>query len=134
VLSEEATEDIERLGGAEPLDEPYLRASVLHLFRKRIVWLLVLFIAEAYTGTALRYFEHTLSERIALAFFIPLLIGTGANTGSQTVTTLVRATAVGEVHLHDLPRVVRREFSVGLLLGLLMALPPMSARGHSASL
>ncbi|HLH22730.1 MAG TPA: magnesium transporter [Chloroflexota bacterium] len=120
VLLEEAGEDIERLGGSQPLDEPYLRASITHLFRKRIVWLLLLFVAEAYTGSVLRFFEETLSEQIALAFFIPLLIGTGGNTGSQTVTLLVGALRVGEVAFHDLARVLRREIVVGLLLGGVM--------------
>ncbi|MCC7372392.1 MAG: magnesium transporter [Chloroflexi bacterium] len=120
VLLEEAGEDIERLGGSEPLDEPYLRASIGHLFRKRIGWLLVLFVAEAYTGTVLRHFESTLSEMVSLAFFIPLLIGTGGNTGSQTVTTLVRAMATGDVRPEDWWRVVRRELAVGSLLGLVM--------------
>ena len=122
VLLEEAGEDIERLGGSQPLEEPYMHASVLHLFRKRIIWLLVLFVAEAYTGSVLRFFEDTLSEQISLAFFIPLLIGTGGNTGSQTVTTLVRAMAVGEVAFKDLFRVLRREVAVGLLLGIVMGL------------
>jgi magnesium transporter len=122
VLLEEAGEDIERLGGSLPLEEPYLRASLVHLFRKRIGWLLVLFVAEAYTGTVLRHFETTLSEMVALAFFIPLLIGTGGNTGSQTVTTLVRAMAVGEVQFRDLWRVLRRELCVGALLGVVMGL------------
>lgn len=120
VLLEEAGEDIERLGGSQPLEEPYLRASVWHLFRKRIVWLLVLFVAEAYTGTVLRHFEDTLAEMVALAFFIPLLIGTGGNVGSQTVTTLVRAMGVGEVQFGDLVRVLRRELIVGALLGGIM--------------
>jgi magnesium transporter len=93
---------------------------VLHLFRKRVPWLLVLFIAEAYTGTVLRHFEDTLSEMVSLAFFIPLLIGTGGNVGSQTVTTLVRAMGVGEVQFGDLLRVVRREVAVGALLGAVM--------------
>jgi magnesium transporter len=122
VLLEEVGEDMERLGGSLPLDEPYLRASLVHLFRKRIGWLLVLFVAEAYTGTVLRHFETTLSEMVALAFFIPLLIGTGGNTGSQTVTTLVRAMAVGEVQFRDLWRVLRRELCVGALLGIVMGL------------
>jgi magnesium transporter len=82
----------------------------------------VLFAAEAYTGSVLRFFEDTLSEQIALAFFIPLLIGTGGNTGSQTVSILVRALAVGEVAFKDLFRVLRRELQVGLLLGAVMAL------------
>jgi magnesium transporter len=121
VLLEEAGEDIERLGGSQPLEEPYLRASVLHLFRKRVLWLLVLFAAEAYTGTVLRHFEQTLSEMVSLAFFIPLLIGSGGNTGSQTATTLVRAMGVGEVDFEDLSRVLKRELIVGLLLGVVMA-------------
>jgi magnesium transporter len=120
VLLEEAGEDIERLGGSQPLDEPYLRASIVHLFRKRIVWLLVLFVAEAYTGTVLRHFEDTMAEMVSLAFFIPLLIGTGGNVGSQTVTTLVRAMGVGEVQFRDLFRVLGRELAVGLLLGTVM--------------
>jgi magnesium transporter len=117
VLLEEAGEDIERLGGSQPLEEPYLRASIPHMFRKRIGWLLLLFAAEAYTGSVLGYFEETLSEQIALAFFIPLLIGTAGNTGSQTVTLLVGALRVGEVDFHDLRRVFKREVVVGLLLG-----------------
>jgi magnesium transporter len=120
VLLEEAGEDIERLGGSQPLDEPYLRASVWHIFRKRVLWLMVLFIGQAYTGSVLRAFEDTLSEMVSLAFFIPLLIGTGGNTGSQTVTTLVRAMGVGEVRLSDLLRVLRRELTVGLMLGAVM--------------
>jgi magnesium transporter len=122
VLLEEVGEDMERLGGSLPLEEPYLRASLVHLFRKRIGWLLVLFVAEAYTGTVLRHFEATLSEMVSLAFFIPLLIGTGGNTGSQTVTTLVRAMAVGEVQFRDLWLVLRREICVGALLGVVMGM------------
>jgi magnesium transporter len=120
VLQEEAGEDIERLGGSQPLEEPYLRASVGHLFRKRIVWLLLLFAAQAYTGNVLGYFEGTLEAMIALTFFIPLLIGTGGNTGSQTVTMLVSALRVGEVTVADWIRVLRRETAVGCLLGLAM--------------
>ncbi|MCC6175533.1 MAG: magnesium transporter [Chloroflexi bacterium] len=120
VLLEEAGEDIERLGGSQPLEEPYLRASIFHLFRKRVGWLLVLFFAEAYTGTVLRHFEDTLAHVVSLAFFIPLLIGTGGNVGSQTVTTLVRAMGVGEVRFRDLFRVLSREIAVGLLLGTVM--------------
>jgi magnesium transporter len=122
VLLEEVGEDMERLGGSQPLDEPYLRASVWHLLRKRIPWLLVLFVAEAYTGSVLRHFQETLSEMVSLAFFIPLLIGTGGNVGSQTVTTLVRAMGVGEIQFRDLLRVLRREVAVGSMLGGLMGL------------
>jgi magnesium transporter len=121
VLEEEASEDIERLGGSQPLEEPYLAASVWHLFRKRIVWLLVLFVAAAYTGNVLQAYEDEMLEVVALTFFIPLLIGTGGNTGSQTVTMLVRAMALDEVRLRDIGRVVFREVTVGLLLGAVMA-------------
>ncbi|MFN0071904.1 MAG: magnesium transporter, partial [Chloroflexota bacterium] len=122
VLMEEAEEDIQRLGGSQPLDEPYLRASVGHLFGKRAPWLLFLFLGQAYTSSVLSLFETTLSEMVALAFFIPMLIGTGGNVGSQTVTTLVRAMGTGEVDLGDVFRVLKREITVGTLLGLLMGI------------
>jgi magnesium transporter len=121
VLEEETTEDIEKLGGSEPLDEPYLRIGVVRLAWKRVRWLLVLFIAEAYTGTVLRHFEDELQRAVALTFFIPLLIGTGGNTGTQITTTLTRALALGDVALGDLFRVLRKEWSVAILLGAVMA-------------
>ncbi|PZN13142.1 MAG: magnesium transporter [Bacillota bacterium] len=121
VIHQEATEDIHKLGGSEPLAESYFKTPVWLLFRKRVGWLLVLFVAQAYTGTVLRHFEATLSQMVALAFFIPLLIGTGGNTGSQTVATLVRALAVGEVDFRDILRVLGREVATGALLGTVMA-------------
>ena len=121
VLEAEATEDIERLGGSEPLNVPYRASSVALLVRKRVVWLLLLFLAEAYTGTVLRNFEDELSAVVDLAFFIPLLIGTGGNLGSQTVTLVVRAMALGEVALKDIAWVVWKELRVGLVMGLAMA-------------
>lgn len=122
VIHEEATEDIQKLGGSQPLEEAYFKNSVWSLFRKRIGWLLILFVAEAYTGNVLRYFEDTLDQVIALAFFIPLLIGTGGNSGTQTVTTLVRAMAMGEVGFKDIFKVVRKEVSTGVLLGIVMGM------------
>jgi len=121
VLEEEATEDMERLGGSRPLEVPYLLAGPLTLARKRIGWLLLLFVAEAYTGSVLRAFENELQAVVALTFFIPLLIGTGGNTGSQTVTTVIRAMAVGEVQFRDLFRVWVKEVATGLLLGAVLA-------------
>src|SRR5919197_761876 len=112
---------MERLGGSQQLDEPYLRAAPLTLARKRIGWLLLLFAAEAYTGTVLRHFEGELQRVVALTFFIPLLIGTGGNTGSQTVTTVIRAMAVGEVAFRDLFRVWRKEVGTALALAAVMA-------------
>src|SRR3954471_20856691 len=121
VLEAEATEDIERLGGSEPLNVPYRASSVGLLVRKRVVWLLLLFLAEAYTGTVLRDFQDELTQAVALSFFIPLLIGTGGNMGSQTVTLIVRAMALGEVSLRDIGWIVFKEMRVGLILGAVMA-------------
>jgi magnesium transporter len=122
VVEEETTEDIERLGGSQPLDEPYLRAGPLALARKRVVWLMLLFLGATYTGTVLSHFESELGTVVALTFFIPLLIGTGGNVGSQTVMTVIRALAVGEVEVRDLFRVWLKEVTVGLMLGTVMGL------------
>jgi magnesium transporter len=121
VLDEEATEDIERLGGSQPLETPYRLAPVRLLVRRRIVWLLMLFLAEAYTGTVLRHYQDEVDRVIALSFFVPLLIGTGGNVGSQTVTTLVRAMALGEVRLRDVRWVLGKEVAVGATMGAVMA-------------
>ena len=120
VLQAEATEDIERLGGSQPLNVPYRLSNVPLLVRKRVVWLLVLFVAEAYTGTVLLNFEAELGAVVALGFFIPLLIGTGGNIGSQTVTLIVRAMAIGEITLRDIGWIVFKELRVGLIMGLAM--------------
>jgi magnesium transporter len=121
IAEDEATEDAEKQGGSAPLEVPYLRASPWLLWRKRIVWLLVLFAAEAYTGTVLRAFEDELDAVVALAFFIPLLIGTGGNTGTQITTTLVRAMATGQVRFRDIPTVLAKEMTTGMLIALAMA-------------
>lgn len=122
VMRDEATEDIHKLGGSAPLTESYFQTPILVLIKKRIGWILVLFLAEAYTGTVLRHFEETLAEVVSLTFFIPLLIGTGGNTGSQIVTTLVRGLAVGEVKFRDMVRVLMREMATGLLIGTVMGI------------
>ncbi len=121
VLLEEATEDIERLGGSQPLEVPYRLASLPLLVRKRLPWLLLLFIAGAYTGTVMQAFQQELAQAVALAFFIPLLIGTGGNIGSQTVTLIVRSMALGEVTLRDIAWIIWKEVRVGLALGAIMA-------------
>lgn len=118
VIQEETTEDFQKLGGSQPLSEPYFKTSVWSLFRKRIVWLLVLFIGGAYTANVLESFQHATEKVVALSFFIPLLIGTGGNTGSQIVTTLVRALGVGEVKFQDMFRVMGKEVLTGSLLGI----------------
>jgi len=122
ILELEETEDISRAGGAEPLTVPYLEATVLQLARTRATWLLVLILAAVATVNVLGVFEDTLEEVLALALFIPLLIDTGGNSGSQAATVVIRAMAVGEVRFTDLPRVLKREVTVGLLLGLMLGI------------
>ena len=122
VLEDEATEDIQRLGGAEPLDRPYLDTGVIRVAWKRLGWLLLLFVTETFTGSVLRHFQRELDAIVALAFFVPLLIGTGGNAGSQTTSTIIRALAVGEIRLRDALRVFWHEIRTGLILGLLMAI------------
>ena len=121
ILELESTEDAEMQGGSSPLDTPYLQATPWQLWRKRVGWLLILFVAEAYTGTVLRAFEEQLEAAIALAFFIPLLIGTGGNSGTQITTTIVRAMAVGEVSMRNLGTVLKKELSTGLLISAAIA-------------
>jgi magnesium transporter len=121
VVELEDTEDFSRAGGAEPLEQPYLAAGVFALARKRAPWLLLLAIAFTLTVTVLHSFENALAAVTMLAFFIPLLIGTGGNSGAQAATLVVRAMAVGEVRLTDLTRIIWRETRVGLLLGGLLA-------------
>jgi magnesium transporter len=121
VIEAEDTEDVQRLGGSQPLDQPYLRVRPFELAKKRVGWLLLLFLGATYTGTVLRHFESQLEAAVALTFFIPLLIGTGGNVGSQTVMTVIRAMAVGEVRFGDLFRVWRKEIATAALLATVLA-------------
>jgi len=122
VLIEEQTDDILKMGGVEPgaLDRPYFDNPILRVVRKRIGWLLLLFVAETFTGTVLRHYEGELAAVVALSFFIPLLIGTGGNAGSQTVTTIIRSIALGEIRLKDAWRVLGREATTGVIVGVLV--------------
>jgi magnesium transporter len=120
VLAEEATEDIQRLGGSEPLASPYFAASVPRVVQKRVIWLLFLFVASLLTSSVIRSFEDVLAALVILNAFIPLITGTGGNAGSQTVTTIIRAIAVDEVRPGDIGRAWRREVSVGLILGVIL--------------
>ena len=120
ILEEADSEDQARIGGAEPLRRPYLTTPVRSIVRSRIVWLLVLAIGASLTVQVLGAFEATLEERVVLTLFIPLLIGTGGNTGNQAATTLTRALALGDVRPSDIAQVLAREVRVGLLLGLLL--------------
>ncbi len=123
VLIEEQTEDILRMAAVEPgaMDKPYFDNPILRVVRKRIGWLLLLFVAGTLTSAVLHKFESELAAVVALAFFIPLLIGTGGNAGAQTVMTVIRSLALGEVGVRHAWRVVAREATTGMLLGLLVA-------------
>lgn len=122
VLEEEATEDIQRLGGTEPLSRPYLNTGVLSMMGKRLGWLLLLFITATLTGEVLRLFQGELDAVVALSLFIPLLIGTGGNAGSQTTNIVIRALAVRDIALNDFLRVLWQELRTGLALGLCMGI------------
>ncbi|HHH83013.1 MAG TPA: magnesium transporter [Chloroflexi bacterium] len=118
---EEATEDIQRLGGSLPLREPYLRSSIFSVAMKRIGWLLLLFITGSLTGTVLRIFESELRTVISLTIFVPLLIGTGGNSGSQATSTIIRAIALGDIDFKDGLKALWHELGVGIVLGIGMA-------------
>jgi magnesium transporter len=116
-IVEEQTEDVQKLGAVQPLEEPYFQAGFWSIARKRGGWLTLLFIEEMFTGTALRHYEATLASAIALTFFIPLIISSGGNSGSQSATLITRALAVGDVDMRDAMRVFLRELGQGLVLG-----------------
>ncbi len=122
ILEEEATEDIQRLGGSEPLAQPYFSASVLQVVGKRLVWLLPLFAASLATDLIVTNYEALLAAFISLTIFIPVVSGTAGNAGSQTVATIIRAIAVGEIRLADIGRALSREISVGLILGVVLGI------------
>jgi magnesium transporter len=117
VAEAEATEDIQRVGGMEALDEPYMQIRFARMIQKRAGWLTALFLGEMLTATAMGFFEREIERAVVLALFVPLIISSGGNSGSQASTLVIRALALGEVGLADWWRVIRREFSAGLVLG-----------------
>lgn len=120
VAEEEATRDVQRFGGVEALDEPYRATPIFVLIRKRAIWLVLLFLGEMLTATAMGFFEESIARVVVLALFIPLIISSGGNTGSQAATLLIRALAVREVNLTDWWWVLRRELFSGLALGIIL--------------
>jgi magnesium transporter len=122
VASEEFSEDMQKMGGTSALNEPYLEIPILKLFRKRVFWLVILFLGELLTATAMAYFEDEIKKAVVLALFIPLIISSGGNSGSQASTLIIQAMAVGEITLSDWWRVMRREIISGLLLGTVLGL------------
>src|SRR5262245_6595943 len=122
VAAKEATEDIQKIGGSEALDAPYLDVSFAQMVRKRGVWLSVLFLGEMLTATAMGFFEAEIAKAVVLALFVPLIISSGGNSGSQAATLVVRSLALGEVHLRDWLRVLGRELRTSLTLGAWLGL------------
>ena len=120
VVREEATEDIQKLGGTAALEAPYLQVGLFPMIRKRAGWLSALFLGEMLTATAMGYFEKEIARAVVLALFVPLIISSGGNSGSQATTLVIRAMALGEVRLGDWWRVIRREIAAGLGLGLIL--------------
>lgn len=121
VLQEEATEDIHKIGGSEALDAPYWETGFVSMVRKRGMWLAVLSLGQMLTATAMGYYEDEIARAVVLALFVPLIISSGGNSGSQAATLVIRAMALGEVRLRDWLRVLLRESASGLALGAILA-------------
>ncbi len=122
VTNEEFSEDMQKMGGTEALDEPYLEMPIMKLFKKRVVWLIVLFLGEMLTATAMGYFEDEIAKAVVLALYVPLIISSGGNSGSQASTLIIQAMAVGEIELSDWWRVLGRALISGVLLGSVLGL------------
>ncbi len=122
VVEEEASRDIQNVGGTAALDGPYLHAGFFELVRKRAGWLLILFVGEMFTATAMGFFEKEIERAVVLALFLPLIISSGGNSGSQATTLVIQAMATGDVKLRDWFRVIHRELFVGLALGCILGI------------
>ena len=120
VAEEEATEDIQKFGGMEAMEEPYMRIPLWRMVRKRATWLVVLFLGEMLTASAMGYYEGAIAKAVVLALFLPLIISSGGNSGSQASMLIIRAMALGEVTLRDWWRVMRKEIIAGLMLGFIL--------------
>ncbi len=120
VVREEATEDIQKIGGTEALQMPYMSSPIQDLIRKRAGWLAVLFIGELLTASAMAFYQDEIAAAVVLALFLPLIISSGGNSGSQASTLVIRAMALGEVRIRDWWKVLRREVGVGLTLGAIL--------------
>jgi magnesium transporter len=120
VVREEATEDIQKIGGTTALDAPYLEVGLAEMVRKRVFWLAILFVGSLLTATVIRYYEDEIAKALVLALFIPLIISSGGNSGSQATTLVIRALAIGELRLRDWWRVLLKELRSGLVLGAIL--------------
>jgi magnesium transporter len=122
VIREEETEDVQKMGGMQALDDPYMSISLWEMIKKRGGWLIVLFLGESLTATAMGYFESQLAKAVVLALFVPLIISSGGNTGSQVSTLVIRALSLGEIGIDDWWSIIKRELKVGIILGLMLGI------------
>jgi magnesium transporter len=120
VVEEQASRNIQNLGGMEALDTPYMHSSLHEMVRKRAGWLAILFVGEMFTATAMSFFEEEIAKAVVLALFLPLIISSGGNSGSQATSLIIQAMALGDVKLRDWFRVIRRELVSGLALGVIL--------------
>ena len=120
IANEEFSEDIQKIGGTEALDEPYLDISIFKLLKKRAGWLVLLFLGEMLTASAMQYFQHEIETATVLALFIPLIMSSGGNSGSQASTLIIQAMALGELTITDWWKVMRRELITGMMLGVIL--------------
>ncbi len=122
VRREEETEDLQRMAGMEALDEPYMNMSLWGILRKRAGWLVILFLGETLTATAMGFFENEIAKVVILSLFVPLIISSGGNTGSQASTLVIRALALGEITIRNWWTIIKREIKVGVILGLILGI------------
>jgi magnesium transporter len=122
VLTEEQEEDVQRMAAVEPMAMPYFQTSFFTLVRKRLVWLVVLFVSEFFTGTALRHFDEVIQAVATLAFYVPLCLSAGGNSGGQSSSLVIRGLATGEIQVRDYRRIFVRELGQGLVMGLAIGL------------
>jgi len=120
VAENQATREIQKIGGSEALDEPYMQIAISRMVKKRAGWLVILFLGEMLTATAMGFFESEIEKAVVLALFVPLIISSGGNSGSQATTLVIRAMALGEIYVRDWWRVMRREVLAGLALGTIL--------------
>jgi magnesium transporter len=120
VLTEEQTEDAQRMGAVEPFEYPYFQTKFWTIIRKRATWLVLLFVEEFFTGTALRHYNSALEKALSLVFFVPLIISSGGNSGSQSSTIVTRGLATGDIQMNRFGSVTFRELLTGIVLGLIL--------------
>jgi magnesium transporter len=121
-MNKEATEDAQKMGGMQALENPYMNTGVFQMLRKRAGWLIALFIGESLTATAMSFFENQIAKAVVLALFVPLIISSGGNTGSQASSLIIRALAVGEINVKEWWTIVSKEIKTGLFLGVILGI------------